>query len=153
MIRMLIEKSQRRLTLQGGDGQALFQCRIGLGRCPEGKKRQEGDGRTPEGVYRICLVKPQGKYGRSYGLSYPGRQDADEALAAGRIDAATHRAIIQHLDTDQRPPWGTPLGGEIYIHEGGSRSDWTQGCIALDEGDMDRLEGYMEQVAEVAIVP
>lgn len=151
-VRIRIEKSKRLLTLIAG-GETLHTCRVGLGREPAGRKRQEGDGRTPEGEYTVCLIKEQGKYGRSLGLDYPNRRDADLALHENRIDAATHQAICQRLAAGERPPWGTPLGGEIYLHEGGSAADWTQGCIALDEGDMDILFAHREQIAGVEILP
>lgn len=145
-----ISKGKRQLTLLRGD-EILLTCRVGLGRCPKGRKQQEGDGRTPEGEYTICLVKEAGKYGRSLGLSYPNRHDADIALREGRIDLSTHLAIINRLNAGVRPPWGTPLGGEIYIHEGGSDRDWTEGCIALDEKDMDVLFGHRERIVRVEI--
>ena len=149
---LLIEKEKRRLTLFSGE-ETLLSCRIALGRCPAGRKRQEGDGRTPEGIYTICLVKAQGKYGRSLGLSYPNRQDADLALQEGRIDLSTHQVILDRLSRGERPPWGSPLGGEVYIHEGGTASDWTQGCIALESGDMDVLFPHWEEIRQVEIVP
>ena len=130
----------------------LLRCPIALGRCPVGRKRQEGDGRTPEGVYAICLVKEQGKFGRSLGLSYPNQQDADLGLQEGRIDLSTHQVILERLAAGLRPPWGTPLGGEVYIHEGGTASDWTQGCIALNSSDMDVLFPCWRQVVRVEIV-
>ena len=135
---IIVEKGLRRLRVMRGE-ETVLACRIALGRVPEGHKQAEGDGRTPEGEYRICLIKEQGKYGRSLGLSYPGVPDAQTAYAAGRIDERTLRAVKAAHRENRRPPWGSPLGGEIYIHEGGSASDWTQGCIALDEADMDVL--------------
>lgn len=149
---LLIEKNARRLTLTRG-GAVLLRCRVGLGSCPEGRKRQQGDGRTPEGVYTVCLIKEAGKYGRSLGISYPGRHDAEDALREGRIDLSTHRAILQRLAAGERPPWGSPLGGEIYIHEGGSHADWTAGCIALDAQDMDVLFPLRQQIVRVEIRP
>ena len=149
---LLIEKAKRRLTLYAGH-RVLLHCRVALGRCPLGHKRQEGDGRTPEGIYTLCLIKEQGKYGRSLGLSYPNRRDADAALQEGRIDLATHEAILSRLSAGQRPPWGTPLGGEIYIHEGGVASDWTQGCIALESDAMDILFPHWQDIRQVEIVP
>jgi murein L,D-transpeptidase YafK len=151
-MRIIVEKHNRRLTVYNGDS-AAFSCRAALGRVPVGPKRAEGDGRTPEGGYRICLVKPEGKYGRSLGLSYPSEADGQLALQEGRIDARTMEAIrLAHME-NRRPPWGSPLGGEIYIHEGGSASDWTQGCIALEREDMDRLFPLWEEVEEVVILP
>ncbi len=149
-VQVLVEKSKRCLTLTRG-GAVLLRCRVGLGSCPVGRKRQKGDGKTPEGVYTVCLIKEQGKYGRSLGISYPGRQDAEEALREGRIDLGTHQAIVERLEAGVRPPWGSPLGGEIYIHEGGSERDWTAGCIALDERDMDVLFPLREQIVRVEI--
>ena len=149
---LLIEKKKRLMTLYSHQ-QVLLRCKVALGRCPKGRKRQEGDGRTPEGIYTICLVKEQGKYGRSLGLSYPNRQDADLALQEGRIDLSTHQVIHQRLDAGQRPPWGSPLGGEVYIHEGGTASDWTQGCIALDSCHMDALFPHWQDIRQVEIVP
>lgn len=151
-MRVLVEKALRRLTLWDGE-KRLGQCAVGLGPCPDGPKRSEGDGRTPEGTYAICLIKEQGKYGRSLGLSYPGPRDALLALQEGRINGETCRAVLQACREGRRPPWGSPLGGEIYLHEGGSGTDWTQGCIALDSADMDWLFPFREQIDQVRIVP
>ena len=68
-MQIVVEKQRRRLTVYN-DTEIVFSCRAGLGREPVGAKQAEGDGRTPEGRYRICLIKPAGKYGRSLGLSY-----------------------------------------------------------------------------------
>ena len=151
-MKLIVEKSLRRLTLLDGN-ETILRCRVGLGRTPEGPKRAEGDSCTPEGSYRICLVKEKGKYGRSLGLSYPGEDDAQEAYREGRIDEGTLAAIRLAHHENRRPPWGSPLGGEIYIHEGGSASDWTQGCIALDQTDMDELFAYYPKIGEVLILP
>ena len=151
-MQILIRKKQRTLTLLGDDG-SVFTCPVALGREPVGAKRAQGDGRTPEGTYYICLVKEQGKYGRSLGLSYPGPHDARPALQEGRIDERTLDNICAAHDERRRPPWGSPLGGEIYIHEGGAAGDWTQGCIALEEKDMDVLFPFWPQVEAVRILP
>lgn len=147
-----IEKQNRRLVLLENH-RAVFECRIALGREPVGPKQAQGDGRTPEGIYYICLVKEQGKYGRSLGLSYPGEADACVAFADRRIDERTLENIRTACREKRRPPWGSPLGGEIYIHEGGVESDWTQGCIALEQKDMDVLFPLRDQLEAVQIVP
>lgn len=149
---VIINKANRWLTVQHGE-ETLLRCTVALGRCPEGHKRIQGDGRTPEGRYTICIEKAQGKYGRSLGLSYPNAEDARAALTDGRIDNATCEAILRRLEAGERPPWGTVLGGEIYLHGGGTHSDWTQGCIALEDGDMERLYALRHQISHVEILP
>ncbi len=149
-MKIIIQKVRRTLRVMD-DGDTAFSCRIALGSQPQGPKRAQGDGRTPEGSYFICLVKENGKYGRSLGLSYPNAQDAQMAFTEGRIDEQTLINVEKACAENRRPPWGSPLGGEIYIHEGGTESDWTAGCIALDEKDMDRLFPLWQQIEAVEI--
>ncbi|HPJ03564.1 MAG TPA: L,D-transpeptidase family protein [Candidatus Limiplasma sp.] len=151
-MRIVINKEKRRLCLLDGDT-TLLCAPVALGRDPLGAKAREGDGKTPEGSYRICLVKADGKYGRSLGLSYPNTEDARAGLASGVIDEATYLAILNAQTQRRRPPWGTALGGEIYIHEGGANSDWTEGCIALNPSDMDALYPLHKYVTDVEILP
>ena len=109
-----IHKGLRELRLLGPDGAVVMKAPIALGWEPLGPKDREGDGKTPEGVYTLCLTKEAGRHGQSLGLSYPGVPDADAALAEGRIDRPTHEAILA-AHRRQPAPWGSPWG-EIYIH-------------------------------------
>lgn len=145
-------KARRELTLWEGD-RLVARYPVALSPRAVGPKRCEGDERTPEGAYRLCLVKEDGKYGKSLGLSYPGPEDARLALREGRIDAATCEAILLAHREGRRPPWGTPLGGEIYLHAGGTATDWTKGCIALEPADMDALFALRERIERVLILP
>ena len=151
-MKIVIHKKERTLALTDG-GAPVFACRIALGRAPEGPKQREGDGRTPEGSYFICLVKEAGKYGRSLGLSYPNAQDAQLAYQEGRIDEKTLENVEKACAEGRRPPWGSKLGGEIYIHEGGSGSDWTAGCIALENKDVESLFSLCPLRTRVLIIP
>jgi murein L,D-transpeptidase YafK len=151
-MRVLIEKSRRLLRLTEGDRE-LLRARVALGSAPCGPKRREGDGRTPEGIYQICLAKECGKYGRSLALNYPNVQDAHLAYAEHAIDRATREAILSAVAEGRRPPWGTPLGGEIYLHEGPTDTDWTRGCIALAPADMARLFACRSLIETVEIRP
>ena len=151
-MQIVIHKAERLLEVLD-DRQVRWRCRVGLGSQPEGAKRAQGDGRTPEGSYFICLVKEAGKYGRSLGLSYPNAQDAQLAYREGRIDERTLANVEKACAEGRRPPWGSPLGGEIYIHKGGSASDWTAGCIALAEQDMDILFPLRAKIERVVILP
>ncbi|MDA8019654.1 MAG: L,D-transpeptidase family protein [Thermoanaerobaculia bacterium] len=137
-LRIEIKKADRELLLLSGD-EVLERFRIGLGFEPVADKTREGDGATPEGEYSVCVKNPQSRYYLSIGLTYPNSDDADRALLDGRIDESVHRRIVESLARGVCPPWDTPLGGEIYVHGRGSGSDWTLGCVALDDGDMKRL--------------
>ena len=150
MVQLIVEKSKRMLTLlHEGETPRMFP--ISLGRSPLGHKFLEGDGRTPEGEYRICTRNAQSKYHRSLGLNYPSVNDARAALANGRIDLACCREIEQAHTQGRRPPWNTALGGFIMIHGGGAQDDWTQGCVALSNADMDVLFGLCPMGTPVSI--
>lgn len=150
---MRVYKKQRQLLVLEASGAVVLRAPVALGREPLGPKDREGDGKTPEGVYTLCLVKEKGRHGQSLGLSYPGPRDGEAALAQGRIDAATYEAIVAAHRQGRRPPWGSPLGGEIYLHGGGIGGDWTQGCIALDDADMARLFPLADRITRVEILP
>ena len=149
---ILIEKSLRRLTLfQDGNKSAVFD--VSLGKCPEGHKMREGDSRTPEGRYFVCTRNEKSKYHLALGLSYPNPSDAGAALDRGEITPGQHSAILAAHHKMRRPPWDTPLGGFIMIHGGGTGSDWTAGCIALDNKDIETLFSLCPLGTEVRIVP
>lgn len=153
MRRILIEKAKRRLTIWEGD-RALLRCPVALGSAPTGHKQAEGDGRTPEGVYFICLKRETGKFGCALGISYPSVKDAKRAVLAGRLEDEALLPLFEAAEENKtRPPWGTPLGGEIYLHGGGTRSDWTAGCIALEDEKMAELFALCREGDEVEIIP
>ncbi|MEM9596209.1 MAG: L,D-transpeptidase [Acidobacteriota bacterium] len=136
--RIVVHKSSRELWLYEGEI-VVRRFPVGLGFAPEGHKAREGDGATPEGRYTVCVKNPQSRYHLSLGLDYPGRSDAERGLGAGRITADQHARIVDALERGVCPPWDTPLGGEIYIHGRGSAADWTLGCVALDDPDIETL--------------
>lgn len=123
--RILIEKAARKMSIFR-DGQKLKTYRIALGPNPVGHKQQEGDMRTPEGVYTINGRNPDSDYHLSLRISYPS--DADNASAAAR---------------------GVPPGFDIMIHGIANgrgwigafhrRKDWTAGCIAVTDTEMDEI--------------
>lgn len=141
---IVVLKSSRRVGLYSGgklaDEGACWP--IGLGGAPEGHKRREGDQRTPEGWYRSS-DKPASRYYGAIAVHYPNAADAAAGVADGRIDAATRRQIEAALARDEKPPQGTALGGEILIHGGGSWTDWTLGCVAMDNDELDDLRARL----------
>ena len=148
--RVVIRKAARSLELF--DGERLIKAYpIVLGTNPTDPKRKEGDGCTPEGAYFICTKNERSRFHLFLGISYPNVEDADRGLRAGLITQAQHGAIAEAIGARQRPPWDTRLGGEIGLHGGGTGSDWTRGCVALSDGDIEEL--LLDLGAEVVIEP
>jgi hypothetical protein len=148
--RLLAEKSRRTLTVFS-TGRPVKTYRIALGTDPVGPKQREGDGRTPEGAYYVCVKNAESRYRLSLGLSYPAEVDAERGLADKLISKREQRAIVDAVRRFRKPPWNTKLGGEIMIHGGGTESDWTEGCLALTDADVDELYPLIPLGTEVEI--
>ena len=111
-------KSTRRMELLRG-GKVLRSYRIALGDAPVGHKRQQGDERTPEGDYRITYRNPQSRFHLSLRVSYPNQTDRERARKRG-VDP----------------------GGDIMIHGStppGYTRDWTDGCIAVTNAQIEEI--------------
>jgi murein L,D-transpeptidase YafK len=138
---LVAHKSSRRLMLFAhGDLRSCWQ--MGLGFDPRGHKQHEGDGRTPEGWYRTS-DKPWSDFVGAIAVHYPNDHDATAALADGRLTTREHQIVRDALAHDLVPPQQTAMGGEILIHGGGSRQDWTLGCMALEDEDLTQLRGAL----------
>ena len=151
-VSIVVKKSERVLELWQG-GELVDSFPIGLGWAPEGHKQVEGDGKTPEGEYYVCVRNSNSSFYLSLGVSYPNKEDAEAALADGRIDRATYERIKRAIENGQRPDWNTALGGAIMIHGHGSASDWTAGCIAVENEIMDLLFDYCALGTKITILP
>ena len=135
--RIVVQKAARRMVVYRGD-LALREYRVALGFAPQGAKVRQGDGKTPEGVFRIDRVNAQSSYHVSVGLDYP--QAADRVRAAqGGYDA----------------------GGDIFIHgqPNGSpdetlfKGDWTTGCIAVSNAEIREIFAAVSVGAVVEVRP
>jgi len=120
--RVIVEKSARRLHLMKG-GKAFRTFRIALGIQPVGDKHEEGDFRTPEGIYLLDTRNPHSEYFLSIHISYPDGGDAREARERG-LDPGG--AIMIHGQPNE------PTRSEGYYRT----QDWTNGCIAVSNSDM-----------------
>jgi len=149
---ILVLKAEHRLEVRRGD-RIVKTYRISLGNTPTGAKQRQGDGRTPEGTFYVCVKNPKSKYHLSLGLSYPTPPDAARGLREKRITPAEHDAIVAAHEKHSIPPWNTALGGEVFIHGNGSGSDWTLGCVALDDADMTELYALIGKDTTVIIRP
>jgi len=136
--KIVISKSRRRLELYSG-GKVVRTYRVGLGLDPVNDKVRQGDRRTPEGSFYIFIKNPRSSFYLSLGLSYPDIEDAERGLRDGLISRAQYNRIARAIRRGERPPQNTALGGDIFIHGHGSQSDWTWGCVALDDKDMKEI--------------
>jgi murein L,D-transpeptidase YafK len=136
--RIVVQKSARRLTLYAG-GERVRVYAAALGFEPSGDKEKQGDGRTPEGTFYVCMKNERSRFYLSLGLSYPNSEDAERGLRDKLITQAQHDRILRAIEQKGKPPWDTPLGGEIFIHGGGTANDWTSGCVALANENIKEL--------------
>jgi murein L,D-transpeptidase YafK len=159
ILRIEVHKREHRLHAfcEGG---AVVGMPVALGREPEGPKRVAGDHRTPEGLYHIAGRAERSRFHRFLPIDYPSAADADTALAAGIISSSDHRRILWAHDRGTLPPGDTPLGGELGFHGEGERwegtsshIDWTYGCIALGDDDIDFVAARVERGTPVLILP
>ena len=135
--RIVVEKAARRMVVFR-KGVALREYRVALGFAPEGRKLQQGDGKTPEGTFRIDRVNAQSSYHLSVGLDYP--QSADKLRAAAG---------------------GYDPGGDIFIHGQPNglpdnallKDDWTAGCIAVSNAEIREIFAAVQIGTVVEVKP
>ncbi len=136
---VLVNKSERRLHLLSGD-RKVRSYRISLGDNPVGHKLYEGDSRTPEGDYTLDWRNPESDFYKSIHISYPSPKDRELAQA-----------------------WGLDPGGSIMIHglpnDAGDLAfayvglDWTEGCIAVTNEEMDEIWALVNDGTPIRIMP
>lgn len=148
--KIVIKKAKKKLFLYSEE-KLLRTYPVKLGFNPVGDKIRQGDKRTPEGSYYICMKNPRSKYYLSLGLSYPSIEDAERGLEQKLITKNDRDRIIERISKKSIPPWDTALGGEIFIHGGGETWDWTYGCVALCNKDIEELFKVVALGTEVVI--
>jgi murein L,D-transpeptidase YafK len=148
--RIVVLKSKRQLILYSA-GSLVRTYKVGLGLNPVDDKKRQGDRATPEGEFYIFDKNNKSAYYLSLGLSYPNIEDAERGLRDGLISRTQHDAIVKAIKRKATPPQNTALGGDIYIHGNGASSDWTWGCVALENEDMRELFDAVQVGTPVAI--
>jgi murein L,D-transpeptidase YafK len=131
---IVVNKSERKMFLFHKNT-VLKEYDFDLGFAPIGDKFYEGDGRTPEGTYFIDRRNPNSKYHLSIGISYPNARDRAEAATLGK-----------------------PPGGDIFIHGESNRlklgkNDWTWGCIAVPNREMEEIYSMVQNGTPIKINP
>jgi len=150
--RLVVKKKARLLQIYD-DGKLIKAYQVALGREPRGDKETEGDGKTPEGEFYVFTKNEQSKFYLSLGLSYPNREAATRGLREKLISREEYDEILKAVAEKRMPPQKTALGGEIYIHGGGTENDWTEGCVALPNEEIKELFAAIPIGATVIIEP
>jgi murein L,D-transpeptidase YafK len=137
--KMIVYKSKRKLLAYSND-KLIKTYKIALGRQPIGAKQYQGDRKTPEGIYYINDKNPNSVCYKNVGISYPNKKDIEKAKALGK-----------------------PTGGDIKIHglpnrlgfigKFFRRVDWTNGCIAVTDKEMEELYHAIKMGAQIEIKP
>ncbi len=162
-LRLVIWKSQYTLTLYKGE-QPVKTYRAVFGRgFRDGDKRRSGDKRTPEGDFFICTMNHSKRFYKFMGLSYPGMRHAEYGLRERMISQEEYMQIQKANEELQPPPWDTRLGGAVGIHgrmldratapQLSSLMNWTDGCIALENADVDEIFSIVSLGTPVTILP
>jgi len=137
--RIVVYKSKNIMEVYSGN-ELLKTYKVSLGRNPSGDKEKEGDKRTPEGDYFINGKNPNSGYHKNLGVSYPDKEDVREAKSKGFVP-----------------------GGDIKIHGmkngfGGIGKfhrffNWTAGCVAVTDNEMDEIYDRVEIGTPITILP
>ena len=111
--------------------------------------------RTPEGEFFVVSKNAGSQFYKAFVLNYPNAQDAARGLEMGLITEEEHSMIVQAERRFDMPPMNTELGGWIEIHGDGTgkRQNWTQGCVAIQNVQMDRLWDLVDVGTPVLITP
>nr|WP_279342507.1 L,D-transpeptidase family protein [Geotalea sp. SG265] len=135
----MIQKGLRRLTVFR-QGKPLKTYQVALGRNPQGKKTKEGDCRTPEGIYTIDRRKQSSKYCRALHISYPNQADVAQAKARGVSPGGD--VMIHGL------PNALGFVGKLHLIR-----DWTLGCVAVTNPEIEEIWRVVPDGVVVEIVP
>ena len=137
--RVLVVKSERRLYLIR-DNKVFATYRVALGPQPRGHKVFAGDGRTPEGLYVLDHKHPASRFYRAIHVSYPSSRDVAEARKYGGRPGGL---VMVH---------GQPANGRNG-HRDYRPWDWTAGCIAVSNAEMDEIWDATDEGTPIEILP
>ena len=136
---VMVKKGERKLYLVS-KGKAFREFSIALGGEPTGHKRQEGDKRTPEGRYVLDWKKSDSAFYKAIHISYPNAKDKEAAKERG---VSPGGAIMIHGQ-----PNGCSWCGVFMQH-----ADWTDGCIAVKNSEMDEIWKAVDPGTPIEILP
>ena len=155
-----VSKSERILAVKQ-DEKTIKEYNISHGRGGKGTKIRSGDKKTPTGTYRVIKFKNNSKFHFFIQLNYPNPLDAWRGYSNEVISATEFKQIILAYKRNSLPPQTTGLGGYIGIHGIGWTTDekrriheahnWTEGCIAVKNEEINELRRYIRRGTKVVI--
>ena len=155
---ILIDTGKMSLSVLQGDIVKRVYRNISIGRGGSTAEKKQHDGKTPLGKFHIVRMTTDTPFHRFFGLDYPDLERAERARQTGIINQTRYAAIRQAIQTRQVPPQETALGGYIGIHGIGEGSgvihedfNWTKGCIALTNAQIDDLSNWLRIGTKVVI--
>jgi murein L,D-transpeptidase YafK len=135
---LILKKAHTLQLLQ--KGQVIKTYQVALGPHIEGAKQQEGDGKTPEGTYKIDYRNAHSAFYKSLHISYPNPQD----IAAAKVRGVSPGGMIMIHGIQNGLGW---LGS---LHR---KADWTNGCIAVTDQEIDEIWSLVPDGTPVEIRP
>ena len=155
---LLVDTQALNIEVKKGFKTLAIMNNISIGRNGAGVKQQLGDDITPVGTYKIGWVNNKSKFHKFYGFDYPSIDNANYGLKKGYLSNDSYDSIIKAHKLNKVPPQNTPIGGVIGIHGLGIASEkihnlfnWTHGCIALTNRQIDKLSQWMNKGMLVTI--
>jgi len=149
---LVISRSKQMLEVKQGD-KIIRHYHVAFGKGGRGSKRKVGDNKTPTGIYRIMEFKADSRFHYFMQINYPNLTDAWHGYKDHLITAAQFRQIAAAYRYGELPPQNTLLGGYIGIHGIGPVTreklkihaihNWTEGCIALENEEINELRKFV----------
>ena len=136
---VVVKKSERKLVLFR-DGQPFREFKVALGSRPWGHKQVVGDDRTPEGHYWLDFKRVQSRFYKAIHISYPNAQDREAARERGLNPGGN--IMIHGFPNNNREP-----------EELAQRYNWTSGCIAVTNAEMDEIWASVDPGTPIEIAP
>lgn len=155
---LMVDTHTLEARVMRGKSPILIFKEIAIGRFGATSDKRRMDGKTQLGEFRINLIKNKSAFYRFFGIDYPQLDQAERALEQGNLSTGEFSAIRQAIRAHRSPPQNTALGGHLGIHGLGAGDikvhkeyNWTQGCIALTNAQIDELTPWLKLGTRVII--
>ena len=157
-IRIVIDTKALTLKVMQGDQETLSFSDIAIGRYGTNTDRRRGDNTTPLGQFSIAWIAEDTSFHRFFGFNYPSKEYAERAFRQGQLDQKIWDKIRRAFAAGRLPPQDTVLGGNLGIHGIGKgdikvyqQYNWTNGCVALTNDQIDSLAIWVKVGTSVEI--